>query len=264
VRDLIRQTSVYRQCRDWSKIADDVANPMPLVYYMDHLETLLPALRSAQQAARRLADRYPESDGARVLGELLAMGDEAVVAGSDYEQRLKDERRQLVRQVIRVETASDKEQSRAARYSPYVATWQYVSVNEKTVPVRRVPAVRLSNRLGWQPLFASGSWGYVVLPNMQAPEERLVYVGNRFMTPARGRWTLCLGHDCPFRLFVDGKPVGIRAHVGSLVADAVRIAVPLNRGIHEIVIALKTKMDIGRFSLRFKLDRDVAIFPVRV
>jgi hypothetical protein len=99
MRDLIDATNVYRQFSDWMKVADDLANPAAILPLADKALAILPQLRAAQRTARRLADRYPASDGARVLQEILARGDEKLLARRGCAEKLRRARARLARRV---------------------------------------------------------------------------------------------------------------------------------------------------------------------
>lgn len=92
--DLIRCSLLYRQWADWSRVADDLADPSQLQTLRDELIKKLPEVRRTYAAARELIDAYPQSDAAQVLREMLeAVGQEARVMDPDFATELggKDE-----------------------------------------------------------------------------------------------------------------------------------------------------------------------------
>jgi len=95
IAELIRQSQVYRPYRHWMEAGGDLTSPDQLVELADTAIEALPKLREAQQAARKIVDAYPESDGARVLLDLLALTDEEEVANPSYLGKLKEERSKL-------------------------------------------------------------------------------------------------------------------------------------------------------------------------
>ena len=94
---LIRLSQPYRAYRHWLGVADDMKDPSQLLALADNAIEILPQLREVQEAARRIVDRYPESDGARALQDILQLTDEDKVAQPSYLDELKEERRKLTR-----------------------------------------------------------------------------------------------------------------------------------------------------------------------
>ena len=97
MRDLIRLTASYRAYRDWTLVAEDIKEPERLVALADKAIEALSELRETQQAAQRIITHYPDSDGARVLGEILALGDPDFTARAESTADLKRERARWAR-----------------------------------------------------------------------------------------------------------------------------------------------------------------------
>jgi hypothetical protein len=55
----------------------------------------LPRLVEVEGVARKMIDAYPDSPGARVLGEMLDLVDEEVTASPGFARDLEKERREL-------------------------------------------------------------------------------------------------------------------------------------------------------------------------
>lgn len=72
VRDLLASTNAVAAHRAWSRIAEDIGDGEFLDGLASQAEAAQPALEAARLAARRIIEAYPSTDGARVLGEILA------------------------------------------------------------------------------------------------------------------------------------------------------------------------------------------------
>ena len=101
MKDLIYHALEYRAYADWSRVFDDVTEPAKVVELADGVIRRYPAMRRAMTEARKLADAYPRSDGAKVLREMLAVGDEATVMRPDFLDALKKKRARLKRKLRR-------------------------------------------------------------------------------------------------------------------------------------------------------------------
>jgi len=115
MRDLVRQANVYRAYREWTRLAEDVADPTDLPELAEKLIEIVPAFQATMKTAREMVDRYPDSDGARVLGDVLATCDEPQTTRPDFLSQLKRQRRTLVRKVVRLAAARKKEATGATK-----------------------------------------------------------------------------------------------------------------------------------------------------
>ncbi|HOZ45392.1 MAG TPA: hypothetical protein PLO37_03125 [Candidatus Hydrogenedentes bacterium] len=76
VKELLRYAEIYRTYADWAVVSDDVCQPERVVEFADCFVEAYPKMRRAMKEARRLADAYPRSQGAKVLNEILELADE--------------------------------------------------------------------------------------------------------------------------------------------------------------------------------------------
>ena len=85
MKELIACTLTYRAYADWASVAGDMERPEELQPLRAKLIESFPQLQKTYQAARRLIDAYPASNGARVLREMLEeVGDEARVMAPGF------------------------------------------------------------------------------------------------------------------------------------------------------------------------------------
>ena len=91
MKDVIRHALLYRAYADWVSVSEAVKEPAGIAEVADNLIKDLPEMRAAFKAAHKIMDAYPESDGARVLREMLALVDEKALARRTF---LADARKQ--------------------------------------------------------------------------------------------------------------------------------------------------------------------------
>lgn len=261
MRDLIAATATFRAYRDWARVADDAEDPARLLVLAEQASAGMPKLLAAQQAAKRIADRYPESDGGRVLRDLLDLGEAERTTGRARTAELERTRRRLLGRVRQVRKAEMEQARRARMVSPFVTAWRLSTLTPKHVDVRSAPCVRLADRrLRWariedaSPMTDAGH-GFINVHALYHTEDGIAYLGGRFKVAVAGWWTLCLGHDGGCRMFVDGREVLCRpARANPARPDRSTVTVRLSKGVHEIVIALDTAAGLGwGIYFRFRL-----------
>jgi len=71
MRDLIAATNAVCAHRAWSAITADLGDPEFMARLASDAEEALPKLEDARARARRIIEAHPDSDGARVLAEIL-------------------------------------------------------------------------------------------------------------------------------------------------------------------------------------------------
>lgn len=260
IRDLINYTATYCQYRDWSRIQNDIESPVKLPALLDALIGKWPRWQETRQKALRIINHAPASDGARVLKELLDMGDDKQTSDPAYLNKLRDEHRSLTRQLARFERARCKTATHRT-FSGYIRVWKTAAASVAVPSLRQAVPVSLHDRLAWEPVLACGEWDYAFLPGLTRDDAQLVYAGTRVRVDHKGTWTLCLSMDCPCRAWVDRKRVLDQAKAAYITPDMVKIRVPLGKGIHEIVLALWSGKGRGRFALRFQAEAG-SLFPL--
>lgn len=92
VKDLIVHVRTYRAYVDWLAVSDELADKSSLIKLLDDLITSYPDLEATYRAARKIVAAYPRSDGAKVLREMLELGDHEHVLAPGFLTRLKRKR----------------------------------------------------------------------------------------------------------------------------------------------------------------------------
>ena len=95
--DLLHHVQVYRSYADWAQVIDTVEDPSKVVDLANAVIKAYPAMVGVMKKARALADAYPRSEGARLLNEILELGDEAVVTRPGFLDDLRRTRDKLRR-----------------------------------------------------------------------------------------------------------------------------------------------------------------------
>ena len=92
MRDLVQMTTAYRSYTDWAKFAGEAKEPQRILDMADALIASHPNIVSTIHDAQELAAKYPKSDGARLINEMLADIEPGTVTAPGYLKRLKKER----------------------------------------------------------------------------------------------------------------------------------------------------------------------------
>ena len=91
MKSLISASTAYRAYQDWKKVLPQMEQPSQFVGVVKKLADLYPGLVDTYKTARTLANAYPRSDGARLLGEMLALGGEKIATQPRFRARLRRE-----------------------------------------------------------------------------------------------------------------------------------------------------------------------------
>lgn len=249
MRDLINTSLVYRAFRDWTKVTQEMNDPGQVVALADRVMTALPRLNEVQKIARQIVDRYPESVGGRVLGEMLALSDEPITTRPDYLKKLKAERAKLTRTTAALAAARARRQlgKPADKWvSPFLEKWRISNLRARKGDVASAPAARLSQRLGWMPLSDASYPHFVNAHALLGERDGIAYLATRIKVAKRSKWDLLLGYDGGVRVFVDGKSVFCDPkRINPAKPDRASIALDLKPGVREIVVALDTDKGMG-------------------
>lgn len=98
MRDLDQLVPLYRAWDEYAKLADAVKDKSELVALSDRLLEHIAPLQATVRAARALAAAYPRSDGARLLREMLSLGDQRRMLSPTLAREVKQARRKWARQ----------------------------------------------------------------------------------------------------------------------------------------------------------------------
>ncbi len=138
--ELVHYATLYRAYADWRKVRLNMAEPYQLLGLMIPLLEEIAPMRKVYLLARKIISAYPRSDGARVLGELLELGEESVVMAPAFLAQLKREWRRLVRLAGRLSAL------RVSRLLPLDGSFQAVGLPPKGAGFRKQGLQLLAGR----------------------------------------------------------------------------------------------------------------------
>ncbi|MBI4027289.1 MAG: Gfo/Idh/MocA family oxidoreductase [Verrucomicrobia bacterium] len=268
MRDLINASGVYRAYRDWSVIAADVKDPTQLVPLADRLLEAIPLLQETQRTACKIVEAYPESDGARVLRDMLERSDVEITSRPGFARDLRRERGRLARRGARWlkcggGSAESETDEGPGICSPFVRAWRLSRLTPKRGGTAGARCVKLSDPLDWRDIsdsaVATGAPPDFINVHQVYPfQDGIAYLGNRFKVAKDGVWTLLLGHDGGCKVFVNGKAVFCNPQrMNPAEPDRSRVVLKLAKGVHEIVVALDTDHGLGwGIFFRFQIPRE--------
>ncbi|MCC7146274.1 MAG: Gfo/Idh/MocA family oxidoreductase [Phycisphaeraceae bacterium] len=95
-------SKAYRAWADWSSLAEDMKEPAKALGLADRVAALYPTSQPWLVKGRQIADAYPDSDGARVISDMLEQAGEAVSARPDFLKVLEEQRAELARRVTKL------------------------------------------------------------------------------------------------------------------------------------------------------------------
>jgi len=96
---LIRDALLCRAFADWLLVEDDVRDFGPLVKVADQVIERYPEIRSTVRDARKIAEAHPQSEGARVIREMLEVVDEKRITRRGFADEAKKHRDRLRRKL---------------------------------------------------------------------------------------------------------------------------------------------------------------------
>jgi hypothetical protein len=224
MRDLIRYSTTYRAYADWKKVLPALTHPEEFLPVAQRLLADHAALCQTYTTARAIITAYPSSDGATVLGEMLAVGGEAEVMQPDFLPVLTREVGRLRRKY-----ATNHLELKTPRVSKLLPHVRIDTAPYPDTAVRFSPAARPN--------------GYVdVRPAHHGATPGLVYVRGWVTMPAAGAGTLTFGADGPVRLFFNGQAVACEPRaVNPILPARYSAAVTWTKGKNEVLFALDVR-----------------------
>ena len=243
MKELIELSTTYRAYADWKKVLPSMERPEDILPVALKLQANLERLRATYREARKLMTAYPKTEGARVLAEMLAVGEEkkALALGPDIVTELKQEI--VVQKKARdAKLRAEAKQARQTRlgWLGRAEAAAIVTCKKKITAVGLpVPSVKFfpikplnnidSKMFDIRQLYSDG-----VL-------DGLIYARCRVTLRKAIAGSLRVGADGPFKAFLNGREVAcdpdavnpIHAHVKTVPAQ-------WQKGVNEVVIAMQT------------------------
>jgi len=226
ITELIRYGTLYRAYADWASVVDDMVQPEQVLRLLENVIAACPAMRETYAAARRLIAASPQSDGARVLREMLEIGDEAVVTAPDFFATLTAQQ--------------DALRAKFPHLPVHITAYRASALQPAAPDIRLARAPR--STAGFQPLAYHAPFDYVDVRHLHGGQDGLIYLKAEVTLPAGGRGALSFGADGPVKAWVNGRAVGS-------VPDATNPATPgeyvfpatWQAGTNTVLFALNTR-----------------------
>jgi predicted dehydrogenase len=242
IKELIALTGTYRAYRDWSSITPDMQEPDQSVKLGEKLLMSLDALQEVQKQAQKIVDAYPESNGARVLGEMLAVGDSPIVTKKDYAKRLKADMAKLKKTVTKVVSKRSMVAVPTGDKwtTPFLVNAKVSKVYKKDkAGLKGAKLVKLTDRAGWLSLVHAN--GFMNVNPMIGGRDGIIYYGYKLKAGHAAAYDLLLGYDGGVKVWLNGKELfldGVR--VNPARPDRSTVPLKLKKGENELTIAMDT------------------------
>lgn len=226
MKDLIECSLAYRAYIDWLKVENAMQTPQDLLKIGQKLSGLYERLTKCYKLARAIIKAYPKTDGARVLSEMLEVGEEKKALAPEFLPALK-KRIAALRRKFPEPRPLDKPQ-----FSALVPLGK--GIVEATYPKK---GIRFS-----EVPFVSDSNYYDVRGSHEKNSAGIVYVKGICEQAKAGDGTLSFGADGPVKVFLNGVEVACKPQATNPIKVAEFTApVVWKKGKNEIVFALDIK-----------------------
>ncbi|HCE43289.1 MAG TPA: hypothetical protein DET40_07055 [Lentisphaeria bacterium] len=232
MKDLISSSLIYRAYADWKKVQSAIAKPENFQPVATKLLDGYDKLVTAYKDAREIVDAYPKSDGARVMSQMLELGEEDKVLSAGFLPALKKEVAALKKKfgegIVKLKDFKgsvllpDKTQISAVKYPGRNIALSALQYTDCFIDVR--------------PRFTG-----------KVKQDGLIYARGFFTAKNAGAANLRIGADGPFKVFVHGKEVGCNPKATNPITSyLMTIPVTWKKGKNEIVLAMCTNSGKAR------------------
>jgi hypothetical protein len=228
MKNVIAYSTIYRAYADWKKVQSAMTRPEEFLPVASKLLGSYDQLAATYKDARDIVKAYPKSDGARVLSEMLELGEHKKALAPSFLPALKKEVAALQKNFgdgitpLQAFTGTallpNKEGITAVQYPNKSLTFskvEYVAANSYSDIRSRYQG--------------------------NAKKDGLIYARGSFTSKKAVAGSLRIGADGPFKVFVQRKEVGCNpGATNPITAHLMTIPVEWKKGKNEIVIAMRT------------------------
>lgn len=216
---------------EWKKFQSEMVEPHHLVKLIQPLVAGNANIREIYRKARKIADKYPKSDGARVLREMLEIGYEKEVLSPSFLPRLKKELATLKRKFRDYIELGDNYFNKA--------------VGSQLLPARNIKNVPPPPKgIKWTPLRYDDNGHYLdIRPIHNDSKDGMVYIHGKLKVAKAGAGHLLHSPDGPVKVWVNSKEVACEPTATNPITenDKYRAPVKWKKGLNDIVFAILTK-----------------------
>ncbi|MFA5205568.1 MAG: Gfo/Idh/MocA family oxidoreductase [Lentisphaeria bacterium] len=228
MKGMVEYAPVYRAYADWKKVQPALARPEEFRPVAARLLDSYEKLTAAYRDARAIVDAQPGTDGARVLAEMLEVGEEQQVLAPGFLPALKQEVATLKRKFGDGWAAMT-----AFEGSPLLA--------DRT----RIGAVAYPGReVAFSAVTYDCAGGYCDLRDRYAGRKNhdgLIYARGVYRAAKAGAGKLRINADGPFKVFVNGREMACDPRATNPMSDhSLTLPVVWEKGRNEVLLALRT------------------------
>jgi hypothetical protein len=221
ITDLCTHAVTVRSFVDWQKVAGDMANPAESDAVLKKLQsTFYPEIVETYRMARRIADAYPNTQGGRVLNEMLELGCEKEITSPAF---LKQAKLPFPHDFPELSNVT------ATRLLPKI----------KKIASATAPAADLA--FEHQPDYDRVRKNWYIYKIHEKHKDGLIYVRGQIDMPKGGQGHLHYGVDAPVKVWLNGKPLGSQPKATNpIIFDKYKAAVTWKKGLNEVLFAVDT------------------------
>ncbi len=226
MKEIVLLAPVYRAYADWKKVRSSLTRPEEFLPVAQRLLDQYGKLVAIYRDARAIVDAHPDTDGAKVLLEMLELGEERVVLSPDFLAALKKDvtalRRKYADRSIRLTKCT------ASGLLPGAGSIAAVAYPPK--------------RLEFTPIVYETSSDYHdIRPRHNNTKDGLVYARGTLKMAKAQAGRLRVAADGPVKVFVNRTKVACDPKATNPIHDhAVTVPVKWRKGANEIVVAIRT------------------------
>ncbi len=222
MKDLITSSLKYRAYADWKKVQSAISMPEKFLPVAMKLLDSYDKLIATYKDARSIVNAYPKSDGARVLSQMLEIGEEKKALSAEFLTALKKDVSALrkkfgsLKKFMASDLLPDKTRIGAVKYPNSKIVFSALPFNDEFNDIRPRYVGKTKN-------------------------DGLIYARGFFIAKKAGAAKLRIGADGPFKVFVAGKEVACKPKATNPIpSHMVTLPVKWKKGKNEIVIAIRT------------------------
>ena len=224
MKDLINCATAYRAYVDWKKVEGAMVHKQKLLKIAEKLLSLQTVLINSYRDARAIIKAYPGTDGAKVLAEMLEVGEEKQATDTMFFSQVK---RDIARLRRKFPAASPLENLKVSMQQPRIDG----GIRKVAYPKRGIR-------------FQNGTYNYEhnfidTRPVYRGNKDGVVYVKGTVLRDKQGAGTLFFGADGPVKVFLNGDEVACMPKASNPINTAEYSAdVRWKKGRNEVVFAL--------------------------
>jgi predicted dehydrogenase len=248
MKSLIHLTAAYRAYRDWSRILPETQEPERTQALGEKLLVCAEDLIAAQKQALEIVAKYPTSNGARALREMLELGDAPVVTAPGFVKQLKSDFAKLKKQVAKQMDLRGAPKAGDKWTTPFFVHAKVSKIFPKGKGgLKEAKVVKPSQKAGWLPgLYEPQAPAFVNVYRMHGGADGIAYCAFTVNAVQAGTYDLLLGHDGGIKAWVNGKEVHLNPERKNPArTDRAKVGVTLKKGANEVIVALDTDKGAG-------------------